>query len=332
MRIGRIACKRQELDLGITLNGGQSFRWLAIENGAKYRGVYSGCVWTFSQDDENLHYVLHNSSINDETTCSNSLKKYFNLETSLRDSINEWSSCDAQFEKSCNNAVGVRILDQDIVENLFSFICSSNNNIPRISSMVEKMCTHFGKKICQVDKKQYYDFPTIEALSQAKVENILRNEGFGYRAAYIANAAKKLKELGGREWLNVLHKSKGGIYEKSRESLITLPGIGPKVADCICLMSLGHLEAIPVDTHIFQVAREMYMPHLKNQKTVTPKIHEQVSTYLRKLWGPHAGWAQTIVFCSKIGANEKKTVRRKQKNASDTKESTRSKKLKKTQT
>lgn len=161
------------------------------------------------------------------------------------------------------------------------------------------------------------------------MENLLRTEGFGYRAAYIANAAKKLKELGGREWLNKLHRSNGGSYERSRESLVTLPGVGPKVADCICLMSLGHLEAIPVDTHIFQVARAMYMPYLNNHKTVTPKIHQEVSTHLRQLWGPLAGWAQAIVFCSKIGANGKTKSSKKQKKPTITEEVVATKKQRK---
>ena len=181
----------------------------------------------------------------------------------------------------------------------------------RISSMVEKMCNNFGKKICQIDKQNYNDFPTINALSTPKVEDFLRSQGFGYRAAYIAKTAKKIKDLGGETWLKTLHKKNGASYLKAREELTTLPGVGPKVADCISLMSLGHLEAIPVDTHIFQVAQAMYMPHLEKQKTVTPRIHEEVSNYLRELWGPLAGWAQAVVFCAKI--NGTLTTKKKQK-------------------
>lgn len=176
------------------------------------------------------------------------------------------------------------------------------------------MCKHFGRKICTVDKQQYNDFPTIEALSKPRVEALLREEGFGYRAAYIAKTAKKLKTLGGSDWLAGLCKANGASYSKAREELMTLPGVGPKVADCICLMSLGHLEAIPVDTHIFQVARANYMPHLEKQKTVTPKVHEEVSRHLRELWGPLAGWAQAIVFCAKISgsaADSKKKQRKR---------------------
>lgn len=154
------------------LNGIESFQnfvlffffgnsWLPIENGTKYRGVFAGCVWTLSQDDENLHYVLHNSSTKDETTSSNILQKYFNLETSLRDNINKWSSCDPQFEKSCSNAAGVRILDQDIVENLFSFICSSNNNIPRYTNHCKFFLLPLERYFFSIKKQVNYEILSV---------------------------------------------------------------------------------------------------------------------------------------------------------------------------
>lgn len=120
--------------------------------------------------------------------------------------------------------------------------------------------------------------------------------------------------LGGNIWLTQLHKESGITYEEAKTSLLELPGVGPKVADCICLMSLGHLEAIPVDTHIFQVACSNYMSHLSVKKTVTPKVNEEISQHLRKLWGPLAGWAQAVVFCAKInstGAKKRKNTQKK---------------------
>lgn len=183
--------------------------------------------------------------------------------------------------------------------------------------MVEKLCLLFGKKLCSVEDKEYYDFPTIESLREKNVEDVLKREKFGYRAGYIANAAKRLSELGGKNWLLNLQKDKSVSYRTAREQLMTLPGIGPKVADCICLMSLGHLDAIPIDTHIFQIARTNYLPHLKGQKTVTPKIHTEISEHLRNLWGPLAGWAQAIVFSVKI--NKSLTIS-KRKQPTDAKE------------
>lgn len=192
----------------------------------------------------------------------------------------------------------------------------------RISGMVEKLCRFFGEQICTVDNQDYYSFPTIEALAGPDVESLLRKEGFGYRAGYIAKTAQKLLEIGGKSWLIALKKENGSTYKQARDSLMTLPGIGPKVADCICLMSLGHLEAIPVDTHIFQVACANYTPHLSTQKTVTPKIHNEINSYLRELWGPLAGWAQTIIFCVKINSSEGKNKKPQRKNSTDQKKVT----------
>lgn len=177
--------------------------------------------------------------------------------------------------------------------------------------MVEKLCSLFGRKICTIEGREYHDFPTIEALRDKNVEGTLKKEKFGYRAAYICNTAGWLSTLGGRTWLSDLRKDNGTSYQAARKQLMTLPGIGPKVADCICLMSLGHLDAIPIDTHIFQVAQRNYLPLLKKQKTVTPKIHSEVGEHLRELWGPLAGWAQAIVFSTKINAKPKSTGTRK---------------------
>ncbi|XP_078035515.1 8-oxoguanine DNA glycosylase [Augochlora pura] len=291
---GKIACPREQLDLGITLKGGQSFRWVAENDG--YRGVFDGCVWTLKQDDTHLSYIVQ-GPLNNSKNYDAIISQYFRLDMSLSDLCKEWSTVDEHFQKSLDKTHGVRILNQEVIENVFSFICSSNNNIRRISTMVEKLCSLFGERICSIEDKDYYSFPSIEALAKEGIEEQLKEEKFGYRAKYITRTAKTLIKLGGKEWLLGLHKDNNVLYSKAREELITLPGVGPKVADCICLMSLGHLEAVPVDTHIKQIALSNYLPHLRQQKSIS---NEEVANHLRKLWGPLAGWAQAVVFCAKI--------------------------------
>lgn len=58
--------------------------------------------------------------------------------------------------------------------------------------------------------------------------------------------------------------------------LCSLPGVGPKVADCVCLMSLDKHDAIPIDTHIWQIAVRDYLPHLKKMKTITDKSYREI--------------------------------------------------------
>ncbi|EZA53857.1 N-glycosylase/DNA lyase [Ooceraea biroi] len=317
-RLRKRQANRKERD--VTDQSYRSDRWTDYDAG--YRGVFHGCVWTLSQDETHLLYSVQ-GSLQDSVNYDAVLSEYFRLSISLREHYEKWAAADAHFQKHFDGNNAVRILKQDVVETLFSFICSSNNNISRISNMVEKLCSLFGRKICSLEDKEYYDFPTIEALKSQDVEDTLRREKFGYRAAYIFNTAEQLSALDGRNWLLNLQKENGASYHAAREELMTLPGIGPKVADCICLMSLGHLDAIPIDTHIFQVAQANYLPLLKKQKTVTPKIHAEVGNHLRELWGPLAGWAQAIVFStkintkSKINIKSKSTGTQKRKNSED---------------
>ncbi len=129
------------------------------------------------------------------------MKDYFQLKISLENLYKQWNSTDTNFNSLSNSFDGVRMLRQDPVENLFSFICSQNNHITRISSMVEKLCTYFGDEICEIEGKQYHAFPNLVALSADDVEGKLRELGFGYRAKYIHQCAKQILEKLSLNWL-----------------------------------------------------------------------------------------------------------------------------------
>lgn len=147
------------------------------------------------------------------------------------------------------------------------------------------------------------------------MEQKLREASFGYRAKYIASCTQQIKEKGELTWFSELQNMP---YSEAHKELLSLSGIGPKVADCICLMSLNHLDAIPVDTHVFQIAKKHYLPDLKSTKTVTAKTYEEIGNTFRKIYGPYsgktlspfnlyqfllkhfAGWAQTVLFCADL--------------------------------
>ncbi|GIL92014.1 hypothetical protein Vretimale_18518 [Volvox reticuliferus] len=260
------------------------------------------------------------------------------------------------------------MLRQDPLECLFQFICSSNNHISRIHSMVERLCSSYGTSLEPITSPQppvaalvagaahagastllmstdegdtpsaastkpakrraakapvslaatasggsgvvttgrasglsFYAFPTLEQLSKATEEE-LRAAGFGYRARFIVGATQALlaKPGGGRAWLLGLRQV--GL-EEAVEALTELPGIGPKVAACICLFSLDKHQAIPVDTHVWQIAVRYYCPALRG-KSLTKKIHGEIQQVFVERFGPYAGWAHNTLFISELASQQ----------------------------
>ncbi len=125
--------------------------------------------------------------------------------------------------------------------------------------MVSNMCQHFGRRLgSMADLQDYYEFPTIERLAQKDVEDKLRKLSFGYRAKYIHQAAQYILNNHPEKPEEWLHSLRSEPYESVHKELVKVPGIGNKVADCIALMSLDKLEAIPIDTHVLSIADNIY--------------------------------------------------------------------------
>ncbi|KAL8596771.1 hypothetical protein ACOMHN_053867 [Nucella lapillus] len=225
------------------------------------------------------------------------LQDYFQLNVDIDALYQQWSRADPYFKKTASDFWGIRILRQDPVENLFSFICSSNNNISRISSMVGKLCDHYGDPVTEVDGKLYHSFPVVASLARPGVEEKLRELGFGYRAKFIATSAKYIMENSGEGWVSSL---RGCLYEEAKTALMKLCGVGAKVADCVCLMSLDKTGAIPVDTHVWQFAARNYLPKLVSAKSVTDKLYLEIGDHFRNLWGQYAGWAHSVLFTAEL--------------------------------
>ncbi|XP_075155757.1 8-oxoguanine DNA glycosylase [Haematobia irritans] len=169
----------------------------------------------------------------------------------------------------------------------------------RISTMIQWLCSNYGNKIGHFNSKDEYTFPSLDSLvkHQDELESRLRSAKFGYRAKFIAQSVQKINEFGGLKWFDKLRSLS---YDEARNELVQLPGIGFKVADCICLMSLNHLESVPIDTHIFKITQNVYMPNLRGVKAVTPKIYEDIAGTFRNIYGEYAGWAQAVLFCSEL--------------------------------
>lgn len=232
------------------------------------------------------------------------LKSYFRLNIDLESYYNKWRNCHQHFAmKVSDKYQNIRQLDIDPVENLFSFICSQNNHITRISSLVNKLCANYGEKICTIEGQEFFAFPELHKLSQESVEQSLRELGFGYRAKYIQKSAQEIIAKGGLKWFQNISEMN---YENAHKELTTLSGIGPKVADCICLMSLNHLSAVPVDTHVIQIAKH-YLPEVENLKSMTPTLYRKIGNEFRNVYGEYSGWAQTVLFCAELSGFKEKS-------------------------
>ena len=248
------------------------------------------------------------------------VKHYLNLEPDLAGLYSQWSSADANFRKKAPKFTGVRILRQDAWEALVGFICSSNNNIARISQMVDKLCLHYGPLIGHLGGLPYHDFPLPSSLTGKNVEGHLRDLGFGYRAKYIHRTAVMVANEHSSGWLDSLRNPESPIlgietrpagvltpegrdgYRTAHGALLELQGVGPKVADCVCLMGLGWGEAVPVDTHVWQIAQRDYKFGKGKHSTLTKATYDAVANHFRKLWGKEAGWAHSVLFTADLRA------------------------------
>ncbi|XP_038004909.1 N-glycosylase/DNA lyase isoform X4 [Motacilla alba alba] len=144
-------------------------------------------------------------------------------------------------------------------------------------------------------RKVASDFPGADA------EARLRALGFGYRAKFVSGSARAIAEGLGPEGLCQLRTAP---YAEARRVLCALPGVGAKVADCVCLLSLDKAEAVPVDTHVWHIARQRYGVALGG-KSLTPRAYQEIGDFFRELWGPRAGWAQAVLFCADLRKGQK---------------------------
>lgn len=182
---------------------------------------------------------------------------------------------------------------------------------------MDKLCANYGPLIGYIDDVPYYDMPSAAALVNPRVKEHLRELGFGYRAAYLFDTAHQvMREKSG--WLDSLRNpespafGKGarqaGVwkpqgrdgYTKAHQAMIGLRGVGDKVADCVCLFGLGWGEAVPVDTHVWQIAQRDYGFGKGKHKSLTKATYEAVANHFRNLWGKEAGWAHSVLFTADL--------------------------------
>ncbi|KAF3630585.1 N-glycosylase/DNA lyase OGG1 [Capsicum annuum] len=229
---------RSELYLPLTFPTGQTFRWKQT-GPIQYTGVVgrSHLVLLKQLDNGDVGYYFYSTTATESKSLL--LGKLF-----LIFSI---------------------VLRQEPLECLIQFICSSNNNIKRITMMVD-FISSLGNFLGTVGGFEFYEFPSLESLAIVSKQE-LRAAGFGYRAKYIVGTVEALKSKPGKA--------------------------------CISLFSLDQHHAIPIDTHVWKIATRYLLPELAGT-SLTPKISNHVANAFVSTYGKYAGWAQTLLFIAEL--------------------------------
>lgn len=263
----------ENFDLRKIFDCGQAFRFK--EKGEYFIGVAFGRVLKLSQTDNIL--TLYDTTKEEYLA---TWEKYFRMDLDYAE-IDKILSTDEEIIKAISYGKGIRILSQQLWEMIITFIISQNNNIPRISKLVEALCENYGHKL-EYEGEIYYTFPTPEELSKATEEE-LTSLKFGYRAGYITGFTALVNS--GEFDMNTLSALPTA---EARKMLLSVKGIGGKVADCILLFGMGRYEVCPHDTWIKKALSEKYKIENVNEK----KGYELVT----EKWGSYAGIAQQYLF------------------------------------
>ena len=270
-----------EFELKDIFDCGQCFRW-NIEEDRSYTGIWKKNVINVSKTDKKIIFKgICEGNIKDE------VERYFDLKRDYKKIKNQLSKIDENMKESIKYGKGIRLLNQDLWETIISFIISANNNIPRIKGIIERLSKKYGNEIIW-NGKSYYTFPTPEQLKDVTVQEY-RELGLGFRDIRLYETTQMIlnKKVDLKEMYN-----NPNTYEV-REQLLTLSGVGPKVADCILLFSdLKRVEVFPIDVWVRRVMNDLYIKQSDENKV----SKKQIEKIANEKFGNLAGIAQQYLF------------------------------------
>jgi N-glycosylase/DNA lyase len=257
-----------------TLIGGQSFAWSSSKTN-HWVGLIRQSLVHLKWSEGQLHWLLESGKkITEEEICH-----YLWLDDSYVSAVNNlpWRS-DPVLGRAMAKYSGLRILRQPMEEVLMVFILSSAKSIPQIKQLCQRVYKLFGNEVAP----GFYSFPGWSNLKNLQEEEA-RKLGMGYRAKYLVGTAQYLSANA-----DFLKEVQSLPYFEARSKLMKLPGVGPKVADCILLFGAEKNQAFPIDTWILQSLEKQY--GMRGWKL--PQMEE----FARIHFGEHAGLAQQFLF------------------------------------
>ena len=276
----------QPLNLDFTLSCGQTFRWRKKPDGT-WRGVVRDKLVALKLDGDRL---LWRTYPEDDSIL---VRDYLRLSDDVISVYKHLSEADPHMAELIGKFRGLRLLRQDPSETLLTFVCSSANSIPRITAAIEALAEHYGNLVCEINPPQagHYTFPAIEAVANAAPKLFEDTRLLGYRDAKLREVASQVMARG-PDWLPSLRNV---TYAQAHDGLLSIRGVGTKIADCVCLFALDKDEAVPVDTHVWQLVKRLWMPDL-NAKSLTSSVRAGIKAEFTRRYGTLAGWAQQFLF------------------------------------
>jgi len=262
-----------DFSLKATLESGQAFRWQLI--GEWYYGFINGHIVRVRQVDNQLHYESPDKALTQQQ-----LRYYFALDLPLKEILRS-IDVDMQIHQAVTAYPGLRIMRQETWETLASFICSSLNNVKRITRMLDYLSQDMGQEVV-FGEFRGFTFPAPETIALSS-ERSLRALGFGYRASYLLSTARFVAE--GKLRLRHLRMID---YPSAKGALLSCDGVGDKVADCVALFGCEKYEAFPVDIWMERAMRYYF----RHRRMTRNQVHE----YARHHFGAWAGYAQQYLY------------------------------------
>ena len=258
-------------NLDLSVSCGQSFRWRKI--GEFWYAPVGEAVWKVKQEGDVLLY---------DGASEADLIRYFGLDVPLDDILADVDRDDL-IHSAVSSCRGLRLHRQPTFECLISYICATCANIPGIQMRIENLAKTYGHPL-EMDGMTFYTFPNPKDLACESPENI-RLCKVGYRDKYICGASAYAAE--NPDWADEIFSMD---YKDAKRKLMSLPGVGPKVADCVLLFAFEKYEAVPIDVWMERIFRTRY---IGSEKKLS---YEKAAGYAREHFGKYAGYAQEYLF------------------------------------
>ena len=280
-----------QLHLEYTLSNGQMFRWRKADDGW-WDAVSGSRMLRIRQvpgpQPDTDRFEFHTYPEPGDLAF---VRRFLRLDVDLPPLYESWRAADPYLGGLGERFGGLRLVLQRPEECLLSFMCSTANFIPRIMKAIALIAREHGEPIEGPDGKVWtHAFPGAEIIAALDPNALAEKTGLEWRAGNLVKVARQVASRP-EGWLDEVAQFD---YATARGELMRMEGVGPKIADCVCLFAMSKDQAVPVDTHVWQLTRDRYLPALRG-KTLTPTAYGQVLQFFQGRF-EKAGWAQQYLF------------------------------------